>query len=56
MDVMIRAIKPQLPKPTIEVLTFAKIRSILALEMEKEACQQTKGASRLKRNLALRVS
>ncbi len=43
---MIGAIKPQLPKPIIKVVTFAKIRSILALEMEKGACQQTKGAFR----------
>jgi hypothetical protein len=35
MDVMIGAIKPQLPKHIARVVTFAKIRSILVLEMEK---------------------
>jgi hypothetical protein len=45
MDVMIGAIKPQLPKHTTGVVTFAKIRPILPLEMGKEACQQTKGVS-----------
>jgi len=42
---MIGAIKPQLPKHTTGVVTFAKIRPILPLEMGKEACQQTKGVS-----------
>jgi hypothetical protein len=38
MDAMIGAIKPQLPKHTNEVITFAKTRPIPPLEMGKKAC------------------
>jgi hypothetical protein len=56
MDVMIRAIRPQLPKHTTVVIIFAKTRPIPPLEMGKRACQQTKKAPKTQKNLTLRVS
>jgi hypothetical protein len=45
MDVMIGAIRPQLPKHTTGVITFAKTRLIPPLEMKEKTSKRTKGAS-----------
>lgn len=51
---MIKVTNPELPKYTAKMITFIDTKSIPPLEMGKEACQRTRGASgHSKKNLAL---